>query len=293
MKLTITYDHSIPINAFQWTPSVSAKPLHMHTSLEIGLCTSGQGEFQIGDKRYAVSPGDLIVVNNQELHIARSDAHDPSCYIFVNFDPGLLLAEEEALLLPFAYRPECYVNRIPAASELAAPAAALVRTIHRELETREEGYRSMAKSALLELCVLLLRNYATGWSQREWQRLTASFRRIRPALALIDQRYREQLELADVAAALGMSSSQASRFFTREMGRSFKDYLLRLRLREAKRLLLSTRKSAAEVCFESGFQSVATFYRLFKSEAGMSPQDYRRENDWSAIIEKDAQPMSR
>ncbi|WP_167859586.1 AraC family transcriptional regulator [Paenibacillus cymbidii] len=286
MKLAITYDHNIPINAFRWTPRDVMEPLHSHSSLEIGCCVSGQGFFYFGDKRYPVRPGDVFLVNNEELHIAQSDRTNPSSYIFVNFDPHWLLKEEESLLLPFAYRSDRFENRIPAESPLARQLAALLARLHEELEHKQEGYLSMAKSALLELCVLLLRHYAAQVSHAEWRRLNESFRKLRPALALLEEKFREPLELRDVAEVLGVTPSRASHLLREELGRGFKELLLQQRMNEAKRLLISSDRSIADICFESGFQSVASFYRLFKAHAGVAPLDYRAaQSPINAIIE--------
>jgi AraC-like DNA-binding protein len=289
MRLNITYENHIPINAFRWTPSPELEPLHYHSSLEIGLCISGSGFFYFGEKRYRVAAGDIFIVNNRELHIAQSDECDPSTYIFINFDPRLLLGEEESLLLPFAYSSDHFDNRMTSASPLSAPIGALIEKVWYELDAKQDGYLSMAKSALLELCVLLLRHYSTGMSKLEWKRMSDSFRRMRPALAILEERFREPLELTDMADALHISPSRASHLFQEELGRSFKDYLLQLRINEAKRLLISTNLSAADVCFESGFQSIPSFYRLFKSIAGISPLDYRSKFSVCAIIENTRQ----
>ncbi|MBD2864691.1 helix-turn-helix domain-containing protein [Paenibacillus oceani] len=289
MRLNITYENHIPINAFRWTPSRELQPLHYHSSLEIGLCVSGSGIFYFGEKRYRVAVGDIFIVNNRELHIAQSDKSNPSTYIFINFDPRLLLDEEESLLLPFAYSSDHFDNRITSASPLSAPIGALIEKMWRELDAKQDGYLSMAKSALLELCVLLLRHYSTRMSKLEWKRMNDTFRRLRPALAILEDRFREPLELTDIANALLISPSRASHLFQEELGRSFKDYLLQLRINEAKRLLISTNLSAADVCFESGFQSIPSFYRLFKSAVGISPLDYRSKYSVHAIIENPIQ----
>lgn len=292
MKLTITYEHAIPINAFRWTPSDAFKPLHYHSSLEIGLCVAGKGLFLFGDKQYAAAPGDIFIVNNRELHIARSDADNPSEYIFINFDPRMLLEEEEALLLPFSYQSELFDNRIAAGTALAEPIGALVTKIWHELSEKQAGYQSMAKSALLDLCVLLLRHYATGFSEREWSKINESFSRMRPVLDYLEQNYRDPIELSDVAKVLKVSPSRASRIFQELMGVSYKDYLLQMRINEAKRLLISTQDNVADICFESGFQSLASFYRQFGQESGTSPLAYRARFGVHAIIENAGQDMS-
>lgn len=289
MRLNITYENHIPINAFRWTPSRELEPLHYHSSLEIGLCVSGSGIFYFGEKRYRVAIGDIFIVNNRELHIAQSDESNPSTYIFINFDPRLLLDEEESLLLPFAYSSDHFDNRITSASPLSAPLGALIEKMWHEFDAKQDGYLSMAKSALLELCVLLLRHYSTSMSKLEWKRMNETFRRLRPALAILEDRFREPLELTDIANALLISPSRASHLFQEELGRSFKDYLLQLRINEAKRLLISSSLSAADVCFESGFQSIPSFYRLFKSAVGISPLDYRNKFSVRAIIENPIQ----
>lgn len=289
MRLNITYENHIPINAFRWTPSRELETLHYHSSLEIGLCVSGSGIFYFGEKRYRVAVGDIFIVNNRELHIAQSDESNPSTYIFINFDPRLLLDEEESLLLPFAYSSDHFDNRITSASPLSAPLGALIEKMWHEFDAKQDGYLSMAKSALLELCVLLLRHYSTSMSKLEWKRMNETFRRLRPALAILEDRFREPLELTDIANALLISPSRASHLFQEELGRSFKDYLLQLRINEAKRLLISSSLSAADVCFESGFQSIPSFYRLFKSAVGISPLDYRNKFSVRAIIENPTQ----
>ncbi|MFC3773403.1 helix-turn-helix domain-containing protein [Paenibacillus sp. GCM10012303] len=289
MRLNITYENHIPINAFRWTPSQKLEPFHYHSSLEIGLCVSGSGIFYFGEKRYRVAVGDIFIVNNRELHIAQSDESNPSTFIFINFDPRLLFDEEESLLLPFAYSSDHFDNRITSASPLSAPLGALIEKMWHELDAKQDGYLSMAKSALLELCVLLLRHYSTRMSKLEWKRMNDTFRRLRPALAILEDRFREPLELTDIANALLISPSRASHLFQEELGRSFKDYLLQLRINEAKRLLISSNLSAADVCFESGFQSIPSFYRLFKSAVGISPLDYRNKFSVRAIIENPIQ----
>lgn len=112
MKLHIAYDHPIAINAFEWTPATYQQPPHVHASLEIGLCLTGKGRFFFGNKQYTANPGDLFLVNNEERHIAQSDPDDPSRYLFINFGPALLLAEEPGLLLPFSYRSNHFCNHI-------------------------------------------------------------------------------------------------------------------------------------------------------------------------------------
>ncbi|SFJ45116.1 AraC-type DNA-binding protein [Paenibacillus sp. UNC496MF] len=276
MKLTITYEHDVPINAFRWTPQAYRQPLHAHASLEIGLCLSGTGRFYFGRKAYRVNRGDVFLVNNEELHIAQSDPDDPSRFLFLNFDGALLLAEDPGLLLPFAYRSSRFHNLIPAGSALAEAVTPWMLAVERELRDREPGCLAMAKSALIQLCGLLLRHYTRELSAEQQLSAARSANQTKALAQLVEQRYREPIGLRDVAEELGISMSRASRVFRETTGRRFADYVALLRVQEAKRLLAGSDRQVAHIGFDCGFQSLATFYRAFKDATGLSPVQFRQ-----------------
>lgn len=276
MKLQITYDHPIPINAFEWTPATYRQPPHAHASLEIGLCLSGKGDFFFGNKRYAAGPGDLFLVNNEERHIAQSDPLDPSRYLFINFDAAILLAEEPGLLLPFSYRSTRFRNHIAGESELARQLTPWVLAIAEELREKSPGYLAMAKSALIQLCGRLLRHYNGMLSDDERRTMVQSVHQVQSLAVLVEKRFREPISLGELADELGLSVSRVSRAFLETTGYRFSDYVSLLRIQAAKQDLSGTVKPIAEIAFECGFQSLPTFYRVFKETTGMSPTVYRQ-----------------
>ena len=60
-----------------------------------------------------------------------------------------------------------------------------------------------------------------------------------------------------------------------KIGITFKDYLTNLRILHAKELLVQKEKSIQEIYEESGFASKQTFYRTFKNEVGLTPDEFR------------------
>ncbi|MNH91187.1 Melibiose operon regulatory protein [compost metagenome] len=277
MKQKIEYDNLIPINAYLWCPKPYPQPLHFHSSLEIGYCREGRGQFIFENKLYEVRKGDVFIVNNTELHIAQSAEHDPSRYIFLNFDPSLFLEENEKLLLPFAYRSERFENHIAAGTPLAQQIGVLIQKIYEELNAKAEGYLTITRCKLLELGVILLRHYRSGFSNEQWLKMSNSQREIKEMMLFVKERFLDPLQLTDVAAHLGWSPARTSRFFKEHTGSSFLNYVTQLRISEAKKQLVTNLDSIADISFSSGFQSLASFYRAFNSVVGMSPQEYRRQ----------------
>ncbi|MFC4776225.1 helix-turn-helix domain-containing protein [Paenibacillus sp. GCM10023252] len=282
MKQKIKYeDMDLPVDIFRWSPSTSREQQHYHHSFEIGLCESGSGRFYFGDKSYSIEQNDLFIVNHMEDHIAQSDPDDPARFIFIYFDPSLLQSEEPDLLMPFAYFPLRFRNRLSGDSERLEELRVLIRKLWEEQDRRSPGYRTAIKSHMLLLCVQLLRLTREEFQQEEWQRGARSYHFIRPVLQYIADNYQQELELKTLADMLSLSLSQTSRLIQEATGLKFKDYLLSHRIQHAKRMLGTTDASVTDICYACGFQSLATFYRSFARTVGMSPTVYRNRSQFA------------
>lgn len=85
-----------------------------------------------------------------------------------------------------------------------------------------------------------------------------------------------KIAIDDVATVAGLSRFHFIKAFRKAMGQSPYQFLLRLRLEEAKRLLSASTLSVEEVARMVGFSSSAQFVRMFKSVVGTTPGAYRR-----------------
>jgi AraC-like DNA-binding protein len=74
---------------------------------------------------------------------------------------------------------------------------------------------------------------------------------------------------------LGMSRVQIYRKVKSLLGHSVNDYIVSVRLKKAKHLLLNTDKAMAEIAAEVGFSSPTYFSTAFKSKFGFSPRDFK------------------
>ncbi len=97
------------------------------------------------------------------------------------------------------------------------------------------------------------------------------------AFAVMEARFGEGIGLREVAAAVHCTPEHLARVFRQETGQSVVAYLQRLRLDRARELLSTTSRPLLEVAFESGFESIEHFHRLFKRECGMTPRAYRKK----------------
>jgi AraC-like DNA-binding protein len=92
---------------------------------------------------------------------------------------------------------------------------------------------------------------------------------------LVDARYREPLDVAELARAARLSPAHFSREFRRTFGETPHQYLLTRRLERAAALLRNTDRSVADICLTVGLRSVGSFTTSFGRTFGMSPTAYR------------------
>src|SRR6266513_52048 len=92
---------------------------------------------------------------------------------------------------------------------------------------------------------------------------------------LIDARYREPLDVPQLARAARLSTAHFSREFRRVFGETPHQYLLTRRLERAAAMLRNTDHSVADSCFEVGLASVGAFTTSFRRVYGMTPTEYR------------------
>lgn len=100
----------------------------------------------------------------------------------------------------------------------------------------------------------------------------------REILDYINKNYKKDIGLDEIAERFGMKAKSFSTFFKRKMGVGFLEYLSRLRMDEAKRLLTETDKSVKEILEEVGYISNSTFTMTFKKYVGKSPLQFRNDN---------------
>ena len=101
---------------------------------------------------------------------------------------------------------------------------------------------------------------------------------IERGLQYIEQNYQwPHLKLQDVAEHVGMSSSYYSHLLVKTTGKSFRQTLKNVRLKQAKKLLEETTLPIQEITEIVGFTDANYFSRTFKETTGKSPRTYRQK----------------
>jgi AraC-like DNA-binding protein/ligand-binding sensor protein len=100
--------------------------------------------------------------------------------------------------------------------------------------------------------------------------------RVAMARAYIAQHLDENLTLPRVAEAVNTSSFYFSRMFKQVTGHTFTEYLAMARIERAKKLMRDNNKNITQIAYESGFQSLSQFNRVFRKVQNEAPGTFRK-----------------
>ncbi len=103
---------------------------------------------------------------------------------------------------------------------------------------------------------------------------------IRQVVSYIQASYRDKgLNLQEIAASVYLSPNYVSYLFKKGMGMNLWDYVIQLRMEEARKLLTNTSKKRYEIAYEIGYESPEHFSRIFRRYFGVTPGEMRNARE--------------
>lgn len=248
---------------------------HFHVEMELTLFTTGEGTRFVGDHIGSFAAGDLVLLGENLPHYwhtrGRSSGvsvqwHFPASHPFWAFPENLGLGDLFALAdrgLHISGRTAGEVASL--LQELARGTgteqlAGLLRTLARlagapESERRSISARSFALSA--------------GSQHQE---------AIAKAVRYLIANFREEVRLEALLQLTGMSRPTFARQFKKHSGRTYSEFLNRLRLQAACRELEESERGVLDIALASGFTQVSFFNRLFRRLMRCSPSKFRAKS---------------
>ncbi len=85
----------------------------------------------------------------------------------------------------------------------------------------------------------------------------------------------DEISLNTIVAEVGMSPSYFSSIFSKEMGKTFVEYLTEIRMDRAKELLMCSSMKTSEIGYEVGYKDPHYFSYIFKKTQNCTPKEFR------------------
>jgi AraC-like DNA-binding protein len=255
-------------------------PLHRHQFTELVVVAAGTGTHLTPEERYPLAPGDVFVIAPGAAHGYRDRRGLTIVNVLFDLErlplPALDLLQipgYRALfqLEPHYRRTHHFRSRLQLDRATLATVCDTLAMMRRELQQRPAGYRARCTGRLLELLVVLARQYH-AMPGGDTQRLVQLAR----AIGYVESHVTLPITLAEVAAAAELTPRTLLRAFRRATGRSPLDHQAHLRLARARELLATTRLPVTDIAFRLGYGDSNYFARLFRRRQGCTPTAWRR-----------------
>jgi AraC family transcriptional regulator len=138
--------------------------------------------------------------------------------------------------------------------------------------------RIFADGLRTALAAHLIGNYTVDRWRPPARTTSLDAKRLQRVLDFMEAQLADDLSLDDLAREACLSPYHFSRLFHEATGRPPHRYLIERRIQVAQQMLQSERSSMAEVAFDTGFGSQASFARTFRKVTGVTPSQYREQS---------------
>lgn len=254
-------------------------PIHCHDAMELNFVEHAAGVRRIvGDSHEIIGDYDLVLITGTTLeHMwLQDECHSEDIHeITVQFDLG----DDNTGLL--GKRPFTPVRRMlyEARKGLAFPLPAIMQVYNDivALPSEKDGFSAMLKFlSILQKLAITDGAYTLASSSFAKVNIDEESQRILKVKEYINNNYREEIRLSELAKIACMSESAFSRYFKLHTGRTVSEFTMDLRLGYAARMLLETTRSVAEISYLCGYNNLSLFNRVFRRKKGCSPSVFRQ-----------------
>jgi AraC-like DNA-binding protein len=278
-KIRLKEDESFFIGVFQ--DNLEKSSWHYHNNYEISFITEGTGKRIVADSIEDFHPGDLVFLGPSLPHvwIAEKGSIGPSSrtleMVFLQFTTAVLPAQ--VLELPEFKHIKRALNLSERGIQITGQTLNEVSEIMLQLPYLGHLERMMQFFRLMDIIGKSGSNVGLASDEYLKKRFTSSNKRIEAIHNYLMKNYREEVNLAGLAELVSMAEGSLCRFFRMETGVTVFEYLNRLKVDFACKLLMDAELSITDVSLDSGFNNLSHFNKQFRKHAGMTPMEYRRQ----------------
>lgn len=283
-QVVLSESESFFIGIFQ--DNLEKSTWHYHTNYEISFIIEGSGKRIVADSIEEFQPGDLVFLGKNLPHVWLADKEQRAWtnrtleMVFLQFTSNVLSPQLLAL-------PE-------------------FENVKRALEFSERGIQIIGQT-LNEVSELMLQMpYLKGFERylhflkvmdiigksdslihlASLEYMRSRFRAGNKRIELIHEylmnNYKQEINLEKIADIVSLAEGSLCRFFKQNVGITLFEYLNKIKVEFACKLLMDPDLSVFEVCLDSGFNNLSHFNKQFRKYTGVAPLEYRKR--YKALI---------
>ncbi len=255
---------------------------HFHNALEIGFCHSGDGEIIFKEDTIPYFKNEFTIIPPNYPHTIIEQNKSSWDYLFIDLEGLVSSTYPNNLRLRSILLDRIYSNALLLTHDAYPRIGNLILEIIRESREKEEFYLEAIKSYLLTL-VFELARIQSGSSKMPEPLLHEHFAQIGNAITYMETHYHENIKTSTLAEVCNLSETHFRRLFLKKINYTPQDYLIRIRIHVACRLLQDETVSIEEAALKCGYISMSTFNRNFKKVMHQTPKEWRQNGSLHTV----------
>jgi AraC family L-rhamnose operon regulatory protein RhaS len=238
-------------------------PEHRHEFHELVLVRSGRALHYIDGRPFVAGKGSVFYLKVGQVHYF--DQTENLCLTNVVFSPDQMQASSALSFLPKS----ADSGTLRVGSEVLGSCELLLSAIRAECGNQDACASSMVESLFAQLIVMLSR------AERSILDNVPGDDRIAALIRHIDQNFAEELDLCELAERFGIPLRTMTRRMVDATGYTPNNYLNKVRMCSAMRMLCHSELPITDIAFACGFNDSNYFSSRFHREIGLTPRQYR------------------
>ncbi len=275
-RIEPSYGNSFALRKFEAGIKDNTAPKwHFHPEIELVFIENGSGKRHIGNHISQYSNGDLIMVGPNLPHFGFTDR-------FSGTKKEIIVQFREDFMGDQIFH-SIELSPIGRLFEKSRSGLSFYGNTRNDVGQRLESLFYMNNfeklSELIKILYLLsqsreveMLNAAGVVLETTAQRAT----QLDEVFSYVRKEFHNEIRLETVASLINLTVPSFCRFFKKNTGKTFVEFVNDFRITHACKLLAETNSPITDICFESGFNNFSHFNSCFRSSTGMSPTAYRK-----------------
>ncbi|WP_143306521.1 AraC family transcriptional regulator [Chitinophaga vietnamensis] len=270
-KLTLSENTSFVARTYR-TPHFEV-PWHQHKEYELILILEGEGSAFVGDYIGDFRPGDIFFLAPNLPHTFQKSGDMITSAVVIQFStdfPG-----SDLINLPEGIYVKHLLQAATQGLKITGHCREKMAGIIRDLENQQRFARIISLFQCLHMMAESA-DYIPLSSPAPDAVSSLNQEEIDLILQYTNNNFRNKISLREVSTVVNMSIPAFCKYFRRSTKKTYIDYLNEIRIGYACKLLNDTNKSVIEICFESGFNTLANFNKQFLKYKSIPPSTFRK-----------------
>jgi len=249
---------------------------HFHNEFELMYIIKGDGVRIVGDNMDYFNNEELVFIGSGVPHVFKNEMNnfqDEVDYIVVKFNRTI--GGQDIFRIPELSSINNFLKR--SNKGLIFPKST-ARSLKKQM-------LKLSKSKNESRIILLLKILKTLSSHKNYHELSsdnfimkdgsATKDRTKKVINYISENYNKNISLEDLASVSYMTTNSFCFYFKNRTGKTAFQFIREYRINKACQMLINGEKNVSQVCFDTGFNSLSSFNRVFKSLKHISASEYK------------------